>query len=727
MQGQGKREIPDKTPRPTASSGKIPTCENPGATPPRIKPNSPRPEEFADSFRDKLESKTRPLAHVVFDTTWRTVPQSSPSTVTTDNQCTVDIAIFVHKIVESSLQGSLFARVSGTRRPPFPLSNKHAEPGDNTRVLPSLREHPRHTQTHTQLYTAGWRRGEGMIYRSSLKERLRAEDGVNHFGSKPRPSLDRDTCLRNAVARLLTFSPPHIREFGRLLSVGRQIGDRRGDTRRGDGNKGRHPATLMRRLPQTNSESTIHTASLACRANQRRDIASARSIIIHTIENARVAYSTRDFEWSESDSVATLQSRAIVQHLMGSKTNRNDVLQSSVHVQLRANFRGKERGKREKAGSRDDREARAKRSRLPYLRHTPIALASPKNGRGTEKPFWETPAGNRSPQHFQEPSQRRVFIRAAGSSADIPDDERRVMLLQKYEPRAEKNSNSNERNRNLQDLHSYRGRFIFPVSGDYPSAFLLLTRKFIKDFPSKPVTYEFRILYGTTWANTPGGQSFAKVTPSNATNWAAVAERLACSPPTKANWIQSPAGSLMGFRMWESCRTMPMRSFSSGSHGLRRCPGRPVPSTPDAPFSRLYVHGAKLYGAPGLDLKTILGIPLTGGAVPKSITILVPPSYSHEIQTVDDKTNAWCGLRGNRLIGNFIKGILGTHYYRQILESDSPLSLEDVPLAVLRKMWLSQDGAPLDFSKAVTEFLNAEYPRRWTRTDGPGPMATAVS
>ncbi|KAJ8883017.1 hypothetical protein PR048_014856 [Dryococelus australis] len=36
----------------------------------------------------------------------------------------------------------------------------------------------------------------------------------------------------------------------------------------------------------------------------------------------------------------------------------------------------------------------------------------------------------------------------------------------------------------------------------------------------------------------------------------AVAERLACSPPSKANRVQSPAGSLPYFRKWESCRTM---------------------------------------------------------------------------------------------------------------------------------------------------------------------------
>ncbi|KAJ8892059.1 hypothetical protein PR048_004633 [Dryococelus australis] len=44
-----------------------------------------------------------------------------------------------------------------------------------------------------------------------------------------------------------------------------------------------------------------------------------------------------------------------------------------------------------------------------------------------------------------------------------------------------------------------------------------------------------------------------------------VAERLARSPPTKANRAHSPAGSL-GFRKWESCRTMPLVSgFSRGS------------------------------------------------------------------------------------------------------------------------------------------------------------------
>ncbi|KAJ8874048.1 hypothetical protein PR048_024888 [Dryococelus australis] len=41
---------------------------------------------------------------------------------------------------------------------------------------------------------------------------------------------------------------------------------------------------------------------------------------------------------------------------------------------------------------------------------------------------------------------------------------------------------------------------------------------------------------------------------------AVVAERLACSPPTKANRVQSTAGPPPDFRMWETCWTMPLVS-----------------------------------------------------------------------------------------------------------------------------------------------------------------------
>ncbi|KAJ8881159.1 hypothetical protein PR048_017632 [Dryococelus australis] len=46
----------------------------------------------------------------------------------------------------------------------------------------------------------------------------------------------------------------------------------------------------------------------------------------------------------------------------------------------------------------------------------------------------------------------------------------------------------------------------------------------------------------------------------------AVGERLDCSPPTKANRVQSPAGLLPDFRKWKLCRTMPLvGGFSWGS------------------------------------------------------------------------------------------------------------------------------------------------------------------
>ncbi|KAJ8875318.1 hypothetical protein PR048_023213 [Dryococelus australis] len=46
----------------------------------------------------------QPLVHTVFDAFWRTLAQSSPSTVTVDSQFAVDIGIFVHRTVEYSLQ-----------------------------------------------------------------------------------------------------------------------------------------------------------------------------------------------------------------------------------------------------------------------------------------------------------------------------------------------------------------------------------------------------------------------------------------------------------------------------------------------------------------------------------------------------------------------------------------------------------------------------------------------
>ncbi|KAJ8865817.1 hypothetical protein PR048_033339 [Dryococelus australis] len=63
------------------SSGGIPHFRKPG-----IEPGSPR--------REAISLTTQPPQHpTVFDTAWRTLAQSLPSTVTANNQCTVDIGI----------------------------------------------------------------------------------------------------------------------------------------------------------------------------------------------------------------------------------------------------------------------------------------------------------------------------------------------------------------------------------------------------------------------------------------------------------------------------------------------------------------------------------------------------------------------------------------------------------------------------------------------------------
>ncbi|KAJ8878553.1 hypothetical protein PR048_019131 [Dryococelus australis] len=53
------------------------------------------------------------LVHTMFDAFWRRLAQSLPFIVATDNQCALDIGIFVHKTVKSILQVTEFANSSG--------------------------------------------------------------------------------------------------------------------------------------------------------------------------------------------------------------------------------------------------------------------------------------------------------------------------------------------------------------------------------------------------------------------------------------------------------------------------------------------------------------------------------------------------------------------------------------------------------------------------------------
>ncbi|KAJ8868663.1 hypothetical protein PR048_030202 [Dryococelus australis] len=67
---------------------------------------------------------------------------------------------------------------------------------------------------------------------------------------------------------------------------------------------------------------------------------------------------------------------------------------------------------------------------------------------------------------------------------------------------------------------------------------------------------------------------------------AAVAERLTCSPPTKTNRVQSPAGS-PDFRKWQSCRTMPW------SAGFLRVSRFPCPFLPASIFTSITLVGSQ--------------------------------------------------------------------------------------------------------------------------------------
>jgi hypothetical protein len=44
--------------------------------------------------------------------------------------------------------------------------------------------------------------------------------------------------------------------------------------------------------------------------------------------------------------------------------------------------------------------------------------------------------------------------------------------------------------------------------------------------------------------------------------------------------------------------------------------------------------------------------------------------------------------------------------------------LEDLPLAILRRMWLQMDGAPLHFGRIVRDWCHATYPNRWIGRGG---------
>lgn len=72
--------------------------------------------------------------------------------------------------------------------------------------------------------------------------------------------------------------------------------------------------------------------------------------------------------------------------------------------------------------------------------------------------------------------------------------------------------------------------------------------------------------------------------------------------------------------------------------------------------------------------------------------------------------NIWAGIVNDRMVGpRELTSRLTAEEYLNFLQNDLDDALEDVPLIVIRNMWLQQDGAPPHSSRAVTEWLNENF------------------
>ncbi|KAJ8883894.1 hypothetical protein PR048_015749, partial [Dryococelus australis] len=149
----------------------------------------------------------------------------------------------------------------------------------------------------------------------------------------------------------------------------------------------------------------------------------------------------------------------------------------------------------------------------------------------------------------------------------------------------------------------------------------------------------------------------------------AVAERLACSPLTKANRVQYPAGSLPDFRMWKSCRTMP---------GISSFPRPFIPALLHTRLNHLWaltfstvrthICTHQKTSAP-LDVADLIGTIEQGKWEARcSVMVRVLASHLGEPRSIP----AWIYARGNRSGRcRWSAGFLGDHPFPPLLHSDA--------------------------------------------------------
>lgn len=84
--------------------------------------------------------------------------------------------------------------------------------------------------------------------------------------------------------------------------------------------------------------------------------------------------------------------------------------------------------------------------------------------------------------------------------------------------------------------------------------------------------------------------------------------------------------------------------------------------------------------------------------------------------------NVWAGIIDNYLIGPFrLPNRLTGALYRNFLENDLNTLLEDVPLAIIGRMYYMHDGAPAHFSRVAREYLDRRFGNTWIGRGGPVP------
>lgn len=81
--------------------------------------------------------------------------------------------------------------------------------------------------------------------------------------------------------------------------------------------------------------------------------------------------------------------------------------------------------------------------------------------------------------------------------------------------------------------------------------------------------------------------------------------------------------------------------------------------------------------------------------------------------------NIWCGLLKNSVIGPHIfPNALSAATYREFLNENLPVLLDDIPLNIRQVLWYQHDGAPPHFGLQVRNFLNQHFPQRWIGRGG---------